>query len=1504
MRSRLNISIIFVLSCFALVCPAAQPPDPNRSTKYLDAVREFADNVLKYGRDTYGPKHTPLFVDGLNIHTYEPVKWIDPDGTKWILSNLASQQTLMRTLDGLSTITGDPKYKQAAMDAIEYAFANLRSPNGLLYWGASRAYDAQSDKMGGSGQHVLKANYPYYELMWQVNPGATKQFIEAFWSAHIMDWSNLEMNRIGPLDRLRVARGWEHEYKGGPVFFQSTGRSFDSTAADLNYAACILFECTRQKKPLIWAKRLAHRYVETRDPTTGIGSYVFTLPKNATKHPLADDFAGHTVHMGSFFFTLGLGNPKIHQHILGGLTYSPGILGDPAFSSRICELLFGEVLGEDGTEFVRWAREELTAWGKVAYRKEDNTWIPMLSDGTSLEGYVCRTDIDGFGLKGDMLGAWKAGLTDLWAYALAYRMTGDEFMWEMARSIALGNELGDIGKHSEELQPNIETTSSNVHALLGFLALYKRTGKTEFLKMAQSIGDNILANRFHNKFFLPSEKHVYAKLDALESVVLLHLHAMLRPDCPSPPMVWPSRPRFQQPYRGIGIACDRALIYTVTESGEPPISLNEAAAMGNTESIESLIAKGIDINNREHDFKTPLHRATISGHKDVVALLIAQGAQIDAKDSFPGGTALHYAVEKDHREIAEFLIAKGANVNAKRGYPAGDTPLHSAVRRGDQDIVELLIAKGADVNAQNDSGQTPLDVATRGRHREITELLRAKVAKSSIHGTARLGALDNVKDFVENGIDVNEKDAYGMTPLHLVAQGGHREIVEFLLSKNADVNPKNNDGTTPLDVARSERHNDVVKLLVEAGADIPTIHLAASVGSLDTLRSFMETGADINAKGKNGRTPLLRAVTGGHVDAVRILIDNGADVNTGDEQGYVPLMHALWTMNSDMVKLLLERGADTNIKDTPSGYAPLHWAVLMGSKELTELVMEAGGDVNAKSKTGETPLDLAKQGGPEIVELLRKHILPHYVAITSLSVPSTCVQGDILPVTVSVGNEGDQREAFRITLLDTTGNVEIAGREMTVEPQKYKSANGADLILSPPSSSQGNFGWGINIDGDVNHDGYADLLIGGGISDNARGRVCLYFGGTDMRANPDMIFEGESKDDYFNRPALGDVNGDGYDDVIIGARGYNNNDGRVYIFFGGIDIDEEVDVILDGEAGKAGTFSCNCLSAGDVDKDGYADVLVGSFQYGKMRGRAFLYFGGDPMDSIVDLVFEGERAGDCFGRNARIGQDLDGDGFRDILIGARSAPDGKNSGRAYLFYGNSQSKMDAVCDMTFKPPISGWQEFGSSLDIFDIDNDRHADVVIGAREYRQSQGGFFLYWGHKRSEMDAVADVISAGDEGAQSSLGGDRLFCGDFNKDGYGDVAIGAYNWYQKNRTGRTYIFYGDAKSLIDSQPDVILTGDQESGYFGHDIGGGDFNNDGCDDLVAGAWGYNEGEGKAYLFYGPFHDTTDITFNWDTTNASIGKHILRASIAPVEGKEDVADKTTTVEVEVKERSQ
>lgn len=280
------------------ICLAALPAGSlhaDEDSKYLNAVREFADNVLKYGRDTYGPKHTPLFVDGLNIHTHEPVKWIDPDGTKWILSNLASQQTLMRTLDGLSEITGDPKYREAARHDIKYAFDHLRTPSRLFYWGHITAYDALGDTpRGNTLRESIKLHYPYYELMWTVDPDATKKLIEALWCAHVMDWSNLDFNRIGPTT-TNLEEPWNHEYKGGPTFFKSKfgGGGFFVTGSNLVQAGTNLYRLSHQEQPLVWSKRLAKRFVDTRHPKTGISSLLYNNPYGHNWLQLGEDMKEH-----------------------------------------------------------------------------------------------------------------------------------------------------------------------------------------------------------------------------------------------------------------------------------------------------------------------------------------------------------------------------------------------------------------------------------------------------------------------------------------------------------------------------------------------------------------------------------------------------------------------------------------------------------------------------------------------------------------------------------------------------------------------------------------------------------------------------------------------------------------------------------------------------------------------------------------------------------------------------------------------------------------------------------------------------------------------------------------------------------------------------------------------------------------------------------------------------------------------------------------------------------
>ena len=1320
MRGKWFIHAVFgsILTLAASPALSGEPSPGNDGSQYLDAVREFADNVLKYGRDTYGPKHTPLFVDGLNIHTHEPVTWIAPNGDRWVLSNLASQQTLFRTLDGLTTITGDPKYRKAAEEAIEYAFANLRSPNGLFYWGGTAAYDVRGEKACGKNSHTFKGFYPYYELMWRVNPEATEQLIESMWACHILDWSNLDMNRYGPLDRLSVSKGWNHEYKDGPVFFEGKGLSFFNTGSDLIYAAAWLRRLSGNKEPLVWAKRLTKRYVNVRDPKTGISYGMYTLPRGQKVPDSYDDVLRKLVP-GTTDFPISVSpdggiHPIIRECCAGYRMPTPGIIVHRYLLQWQNLLMVGEILGSEGEEFNQWALEELTAFGN-GYREQDNVYVPMLTDGTDLEGYVVKVN-GPLGPKGVVLEPRPVGPSDFWAYAMGHRVMNDTFMWEMARNISKGNEFGDIGV-TPKGRPQLErdTNCPDPYALLAFLELHRATGKNEFLEMAKRIGGNILNNRFHKGFFVASKKHACSKFDAIDSLALLHLHLELVGEISAIPEACQSSPFFEENYRRKQYAIDNQLFYTFTDSSEPPMSLQEAAAVGDIDLVTSIIEKGTEVDARENSlYRTALHRAAMGGHKDVAQLLLVKGADVEAIDEWPHATPLYYGVKQGHKEVVELLIAHNADINATMAYPAGDTPLHSAIRAGHEDIVELLIAKGADVNIGNNEG---------------------------------------------------------VTPLHCIA-----------------MRPR-------------------------------------------PSRSWL---------------------------------------------------NALF-----------------------SGDSP--------EKKMAELLIAKGADVNAKDKDGHTPRWHAqRKGNRAIVPLLRKYeeMTRHDVAVLSVSGPRICNRSDTVSIRVTLKNRGDTGESCTVTLKDAANHTEIA-RQSTTMRCKHRVASEADLLFDAETDEVNFMGGRVCAEGDVNGDGYNDLIITASEWNGTRGRAYLYLGGEDMRGSPDRIFSGVSIGDHFGDQGatFGDISGDGYDDIVIGARGYHGNDGLVHVYCGGEEMDTTPDLTLMGEVDQCSWFGLK-VSSGDMNGDGYEDVLVTALGYDNWRGRAYLFYGGNPMDSTADLILEGENTGDWFGKQAYSGGDVNGDGYGDIIIGAQhygrdkdvdedQGASAKNRhvdtrGRGYLYYGGHF--MDAKADRIFTGKLGSEQ--ASAVMLSDIDNDGYCDVLIGARDSDNFNGELHLYWGGDSLD-ESAPDMVFKGEE--YSLVGGGTLGAGYFNDDPYRDIAVGgsAYD----HRRGRGYIFLGGSRATMDTVCDVTFTGENQMDRFGTYISVGNIDNDRYDDIAVSAWSYPQDgrRGRAYLFHGPFMDSTQVSFTWDTTNASIGKHTLKVEIPPVPGEQKIEDNIKTVTIEVKE---
>jgi ankyrin repeat protein len=692
-------------------------------------------------------------------------------------------------------------------------------------------------------------------------------------------------------------------------------------------------------------------------------------------------------------------------------------------------------------------------------------------------------------------------------------------------------------------------------------------------------------------------------------------------------------------------------------------------------------------------------------------------------------------------------------------------------------------------------------------------------------------------------------------------------MAEFLMAKGADVNAKNNEGQTPIDIAMNQNHKDIVELLLEKGAKF-SIHVAAYLGDIDKVNSFIETGISVNVEsGPRRRTPLYWAVKNKHKDMAKLLIDKGADTSSinllyyacwngyrdfvelfiqrgadanSKSWGESPSHYAVWGDHADVLELLLAHGANPNAKDT-DGWPLLHYAAGSGSTDMTKMLLEKGADVNAKDKDGQTSLHrAAEKGHTEVTELL-------------------IAKG-------ADANAKDNQGRTALWYAEQRGHTEIVELLKKYEANPMSTTKGhksvllspdsasgmdevCDLILDSPAPGKQNFGWDPAC-GDVNGDGYDDVVATAAAWNNGtrRGRVYLYYGGMNMDAIPDKIFTGEADGDYFGDGCgVGDVNGDNYADVLVGAPCFSGGaeDGRVYVFHGGPEMDEKADLILEGESGSGGYYGID-IGAGDLNRDGYDDVVVTAVKMNSWKGRAYLYYGGNPMDSTCDLIFEGENESDAFGRTVFLGDgDVNGDHYPDLLIQAKQYPGGKNRGRIYLYYGGDP--MDNICDKTFTGE-NDRDEFGEGNCLIDVDNDGFCDVIIGADCWparERIQGRVYLYWGSK--DMDGHADKIFTGEHGAALSV----VYGGYFNNDEYGDILTGAWGYKHFDLRGQAQIYYGGIKGQMDEVADCILSNDAPKSRFGMRLTSGDVNGDGYDDAIINGFGYNNQQGRIWLYHG-----------------------------------------------------
>ncbi|UCC96279.1 MAG: VCBS repeat-containing protein, partial [Phycisphaerales bacterium] len=388
----------------------------------------------------------------------------------------------------------------------------------------------------------------------------------------------------------------------------------------------------------------------------------------------------------------------------------------------------------------------------------------------------------------------------------------------------------------------------------------------------------------------------------------------------------------------------------------------------------------------------------------------------------------------------------------------------------------------------------------------------------------------------------------------------------------------------------------------------------------------------------------------------------------------------------------------------------------------------------------------------------------------------------------------------------------------------------------------------------IDGDGYVDILIDARIYDNFRGRVCLYYGGPGMDNKPDLILEGQNQGDSFGDGiACGDIDNDGYDDIIISAGGYNEKRGCAYLYWGKErkSMDTNPDKIFAEDVNIGAYFSLGYPAVYDIDNDGYRDIVLGACAYwrpGDGRGRAYLYYGSNKelMDTSADLIFTEENLRDQFGHRIACG-DVDNDGFGDIVIRTIDQPRLKQQDRTYIYCGGSKSNMDAKADITIEAKFEVFNYIGSIVCI-DQNRDGYDDLVFGDPGYNNRQGRAYLFHGNSRRSMDTDPDMTFEG-EAVQRDYG-IQVVCGDVDGDNVDDLIIGACV-FGKQQVGRVYVYWGNKLSDHDPKPGRILSGENPNDGFGFGLACGDINNDGFDDLIVGALIAEANQGRAYLYYG-----------------------------------------------------